>query len=180
MSKNINYDHAEHLHRFACWTAAAAVRRGFTNNEKVTQAIESIKLKELLNQLSGEDLTDESFIVHHKLWSKALEEELKKKVDNQEKVTYGRVAKIIAVYIKTCYVAPFPECQLSKIAHPPIDRILLTRLLDQGMLSKADMESWTKLDKDDYFKLVSKLRNLAPDAFWKLEYYWKPFVPQAG
>ncbi len=174
------YDHAEHLHRFGCWAAAAAVRRGFITNEKVAQAIESIKLQELLKQLNSEDLTDESFIAHHKVWSKALKEELKKKVDNQEKVTYGRVAKIIAVYIKTCYVVPFPECQLSKIAHPPIDRILLTRLLDQGMLSKADMESWTKLNKVGYFILVSKLRNLAPDAFWKLEYYWKPFVPKQG
>ena len=42
------------------------------------------------------------------------------------------------------------------------------------------MESWTNLNKVDYFRLVLKLRNLAPDEFWKLEYYWRPFYNQSG
>jgi len=91
------YNHSEHLHRFGCWAAAAAVRRGFTSNEKIIQAIESIKLRKQLIQLSGEDLSDESFTTHHKIWANGLIEELKKTVTTKEKVTYGRAAKIIAV-----------------------------------------------------------------------------------
>lgn len=93
--------------------------------------------------------------------------------------TYGRAAKIIAIYIKTVYVIRFPDSNISRFAHPPIDRILLTaiaahkfeglRFLDKG---------WTQFDENDYKSVISNLRNLKKQkslqAFWEIECFWNP------
>ncbi len=45
-----DYTPNEHLHNFACWTAAAAVRRGFTTNKVIADAIESSKLQIVVDE----------------------------------------------------------------------------------------------------------------------------------
>jgi hypothetical protein len=176
MSKNINYDHAEHLHRFACWTAAAAVRRAFVGNEVIAQVIEDINLKQELFEFKNVEPSAEKFDEKHKEYSKRLVTRLKELLNSQaekDKVTYGRAAKIIAIYIKTCYVIPDPECALSRVAHPPIDRILLTNLAKCKKIEKTEIITWTQVEQKDYFILIDRLRNLEPDHFWKLERYWQ-------
>ncbi|AEE54525.1 hypothetical protein Halhy_6710 (plasmid) [Haliscomenobacter hydrossis DSM 1100] len=176
MSKNINYDHAEHLHRFACWTAAAAVRRAFVGNEVIARVIEDINLKQELFELKKAEPSAEKFDEKHKEYSNRLVTRLKELLNSQaekDKVTYGRAAKIIAVYIKTCYVIPDPECALSRVAHPPIDRILLTNLSKCEKINFDKFPAWTKLSPKEYVELIKSLRRIEPDHFWKLERYWQ-------
>lgn len=176
MSKNINYDHAEHLHRFACWTAAAAVRRAFAGNEVIAQVIEDINLKQELFELKNVEPSAEKFDEKHKEYSYRLVTRLKELLNSQaekDKVTYGRAAKIIAIYIKTCYVIPDPECALSRVAHPPIDRILLSQISKCHKIFDDKLPNWTQLDQDKYTALINELRHIEPDHFWKLERYWQ-------
>ncbi|MBK6447178.1 MAG: hypothetical protein IPF81_18330 [Bacteroidetes bacterium] len=42
-----NYSFAEHVHRFAVWTAARAVQRNFTTTENIRKAIEQTELQNL-------------------------------------------------------------------------------------------------------------------------------------
>ncbi|WP_373549335.1 hypothetical protein [Haliscomenobacter sp.] len=178
MSKNTNYDHAEHLHRFACWTAAAAVRRAFAGNEVIAQVIEDVNLKQELSELNTEALSSEAFDETHNKLAKELIEVLKNRLESEaakEMVTYGRAAKIIAVYIKTCYVIPDPECALSRVAHPPIDRILLSTISKCHKIFDDQLPNWTQLDEVKYTALVKTLRRIEPDHFWKLERYWQSY-----
>lgn len=178
MSKNITYDHAEHLHRFACWTAAAAVRRAFAGNEVIAKVIEDVNLKQELSELNTEALSSESFDETHTKLANELIEVLKNRLESEaakKMVTYGRAAKIIAIYIKTCYVIPDPECALSRVAHPPIDRILLSQISKCHKIFDDKLPNWTQLDQDKYTALINELRHIEPDHFWKLERYWQSY-----
>jgi hypothetical protein len=161
------YDFTEHLHRYAVWTAARAAQRGFTTTKNIKQAIDATSLKELIHK---PEIAVGDFDGYHRECAKALISAFKKmKVD----ATYGRAAKIIAIYIKTAVILPNKgKSELSKIAHPPIDRILLKNVLPKG----DKIPNWTELDQKEYFELLKKIRAKIKaeemDANWKLEVYW--------
>jgi hypothetical protein len=161
------YDFTEHLHRYAVWTAARAAQRGFTTTKNIKQAIDATSLKELIHK---PEIAVGDFDGYHRECAKALIKAFKKmKVD----ASYGRIAKIIAIYIKTAVILPNKaKSELSKIAHPPIDRILLKNVLPKG----DKIPNWTELDKKKYFDLIKKIRAKIKaeemDANWKLEVYW--------
>ncbi len=100
--------------------------------------------------------------------------------NGQPNVTYGRVAKLVAVYLKSmAVVGPGANSSLSAVAHPPIDSILLKNLAsDETVVSpyKAHWKSlaWTKLNEAEYYTLVSELRSVLRDSdpWWTLEKYW--------
>lgn len=64
------------------------------------------------------------------------------------------------------------EGKLAEVAHPPIDRILLTNLRKKFKKIIPDKINWTKLNENQYYDLLAKLRTLPYDKFWQLEEYW--------
>jgi len=163
-----NYSFAEHVHRFAVWTAARAVQRNFTTTENIRKAIEQTELQNLFFR---KDINSpEQFDKFHKETCDKLITEFRK----QGMVpSYGRAAKIVAIYIKTVIVIPEKgKSKLSKIAHPPIDRILLHNLDSKYPELKLKSRNWTTLNKVEYFKLIKKFREDFGDCFWKIEVNW--------
>lgn len=163
-----DYSFTEHVHRFAVWTAARAVQRNFTKTKIIRKAIEQAELQNLFYR---KDINSpEKFDKFHKKTCDKLITEFRKlgKVPS-----YGRAAKIVAIYIKTAIVIPERgKSKLSKIAHPPIDRNLLRNLDPKYPELKLKSRSWTSLDKDEYFDLIQKFREDFGDCFWKIEVNW--------
>lgn len=95
--------------------------------------------------------------------------------------TYGRAAKLLAVYLKASVVlAGAHETPFGRLLHPPIDAILLRRLSSDSAHRSAlrapwRKTRWTKLDEDGYFQLVEEFRQVGLDqpAFWAIERYWE-------
>jgi hypothetical protein len=89
-------------------------------------------------------------------------------------VTFGRAAKLIAIYLKSVVVlGPGSETPFARIAHPPIDGILLRNLAASGDLdSEHKMEwaktKWTQLSEEQYYELIEQLRQA-------LGIRWTPF-----
>src|SRR5207237_4965917 len=110
-----NYTFDEHKHRYAIWTAARAVQRSFTTTHNIAKAINATGLK-CFSQ-SNEPITQNEYDTRHKQWSKIIIDVLD--------CSYGRAAKIIAIYLKTAVVLPTSGTANSLVIHPPLDRFLL-------------------------------------------------------
>jgi hypothetical protein len=170
----MTYTFNEHLHNYAVWAAARAVARNFTNTANVKSAIEKTELRSLLD--SNEKFTIASFDQFHRETSGKIIAHLKF-IDNEleKKATYGRAAKIIAIYIKTAIVIrDSGMSNLARIAHPPIDRILLTNANEKHKNLGLTTDNWTQLSEGKYFELIKKLRTIELEYFWELERYWSP------
>lgn len=169
----MSYTIIDHTHNFAVWTSAISVVRNFTKTPHIKSAIEHAELKKLLIDTSGIH-SAEDFDNFHKEKAKLIMDNLmeNKNVD-RSKISYGRAAKIIAIYIKTAIIIPNNgDCELSKFAHPPIDRILLSNLSKQYPDETTFNTSWTKLNDRNYFEIIGKLRNIEPNQLWRLEKHW--------
>ncbi len=165
-----DYNFYDHLHNYAVWTAARAVQRKFTKTKNIKSAIEATDLKELSQ--NPKSMTIEQFDNFHRITSHIIIEHLNKL---GIKASYGQAAKIIAIYLKTSLVIQDSgQSQISKIAHPPIDNILLTNLNRNFPSLGLKGIRWTQLSEENYFSLIGKLRSLNLDSFWKLEKYWQP------
>ncbi len=154
----MSYSFRDHLHNYAVWTAARAVLRNFTDTKSIKTAIEMTELPGLID--NGRVWTSEDFDNFHRETASKIISSLTT-IDNNllTKATYGRAAKIIAIYIKTIAVIRYSGMgNLSKIAHPPIDRILLTNANKDHRNLGLDKINWTQLNEIEYFKLIEKLR----------------------
>lgn len=168
------YTFTEHLHNYAVWTAARAVSRNFTDTRNIKSAIEKTDLKGLIE--NKQDFSIDSFDIFHRKTANIIINYFKS-VDNnlENKATYGRAAKIIAIYIKTiAVVRDSGISNLAKIAHPPIDSILLTNASKVYKEFGLNKTKWTKLTEVEYFELINKFRTIQFDYFWELEQYWSP------
>jgi len=168
----MSYTFADHLHNYSIWTAARAVQRGWKGAKTINikKAIESTELKDIESNLHILDLSD--FDNFHRLIAHKIIDSFK----GMGIITsYGRAAKIIAIYLKTSIVIHDSGIShISRQAHPPIDNILLTKL--DSMYPKFGFKGikWTQLTEEKYFTIISKLRTLNLDAFWKVEEFWYP------
>lgn len=124
---NTVYSHAEHLHRFACWTAARAAQRGWAGatTKTITKALEDTEFAANLQELFDSSPDSKMFDAWHSSIVQEIGEVLLKLDLEPKGITYGRIAKIIAVYIKTVYISAHPDSSLAEVAHPPVDAILL-------------------------------------------------------
>ena len=94
--------------------------------------------------------------------------------------SFGRAAKLVAVYLKTLIVVgPDGKSPAAGFIHPPIDRQLLQKIAktnsvpdDLRLLCRKT--SWTKIeDATKYDALIEELQKLTPAGeFWRLEEYW--------
>lgn len=122
-------------------------------------------------------VTEESFRKLHVMWCKSAEKIV---ADQNVGIDYGRIAKLIAIYIKSMIVnGPGHESALADVAHPPIDSYLLKELAKRTDVKDAAKKklwrnvTWTTLKDFEYYALIDTLKVLN-DAkpFWMLEKYW--------
>jgi hypothetical protein len=178
-----SYDLAEHRHRFAVWAAARAAQRGFTTVAPLRDALESTSIRTTLASESTRDVSRSSFDDLHRQWCASICAHLNGALVGN--VTYGRAAKLVAVYLKAI-VLMGAECDssLGHHMHPPIDRILLQALAASPRISSPHQAqwrkvAWTQLQDAGYYQLIDQLRAALPPEvpFWMLEEYWQPSEP---
>ena len=170
----MSYDLFEHRHRFAVWAAARASQRGFTSVDVLREALERSDIVRFVQNPESLETDEIAFLAHHRSWCTAVVERLQNR--GIANVSYGRAAKLIAVYLKAMIVVgPHATSSLASVAHPPIDRILLQNLPSSDVASpnksKWRVTTWTTLDAAGYYALVSELREvLAKNGpLWPLE-----------
>jgi hypothetical protein len=163
------YTFQEHCHNYSVWTSARAVQRSFTTTANIKRAIERSSLRRFAETDSA--ISESEFEAFHRKCSNEIIQSLRDQA--VDKVSYGRAAKIIAIYLKTSViVANTGNDKRSLIIHPPIDSILLKNLSDEILPKKITVTPWTLLDEDGYWSLVSQIKAL-PKAFnWTLEEHW--------
>lgn len=172
-----SYSLKKHRHRFALWAAARAAQRGWTRTDAISLALCEGKISDFSDDLCSRAFNQAEFDKRHADLCCSIMENLQSK--NIAKVTFGRVAKLVAIYFKVTVVLN-DGCPIDRkhAIHPPIDRILLTNLQAKKIVSclgeRGNLIAWTDLNKQDYISLISKLRGVLADAdgFWKLEEYW--------
>jgi hypothetical protein len=172
------YDLFEHRHRFSSWAAARATQRAFTKVENLRDAIGHCGIVSFLQNCDSMSADEATFKKQHKIWCRSIVDFLNSR--GIAKSTYGRAAKLVAVYLKSMVIiGPNANSPLASIAHPPIDSILLKNLSTSPDIEspyKKDWRSitWTKLDEQSYYDLVSQLRGClkAGEPFWSLERFW--------
>jgi hypothetical protein len=167
----VDYNFNQHRHNFAIWTAASAVRRAFTNNGNIKDVIENSDLRAFAeDSLKYAQVDFDKF--HDVTALKMIDSFHELGITN---ATYGRVSKIISIYLKTSIVlCNKGECDKSEVIHPPIDSILLKRI-GSGFqeLKSLKNQTWTAFNKDEYWKVVSQIRNQFSTFNWTLEEYWE-------
>lgn len=124
------YELFEHKHKFSVWAAARAAQRGFTNVDNLREALENCGVIEFIKDPASFEINEDEFRNCHTVWCNQIIDYLTRKgVKNS---TFGRAAKLIAVYLKSMFiVGGAAQCNLAKIAHPPIDRILLQNISEE-------------------------------------------------
>jgi hypothetical protein len=166
-----DYSFKRHLHNYSIWTAARAVQRSFTSTKKIKNAIDGSALQ----QFADDDkiITESDFEQFHRVCANRIINLLTQ--DDVSNATYGRAAKIIAIYLKTSVIIPNKgQCQRSNIIHPPIDGILLTALAADLGCTNIKFMPWTQLTETDYWSLVSQIKAIPRSFDWRLEKYWTP------
>ena len=176
-----DYSLGEHRHRFACWAAARAASRKLAggSNRAMRIALEDSALPGVL--LGPPQRWPQSAAEYdraHSRWCGDVVSSLHGQ--GVETATYGRAAKLVAVYVKAMIVCGGEaESALGQVAHPPIDRLLLQALARQSCFpSQLRQEwrrtSWTTLDVDGYDEVILSLREAGLDyqGFWRAERWW--------
>ncbi len=175
----LTYNIETHKHNFAVWTAARAVQRNFTNSKTIATAIQKSQLHSKVRELEMKNISEADFDI----WHRDIAKEILKAIPIKEKdirEPYGRAAKIIAIYIKTYHILGNPNSSLSSVAHPPVDRILLSGLFKKNKeFTKLDVSdtAWTNLTENAYFEVINELRiiqkKMEYEYFWMIESDWK-------
>lgn len=165
------YTFEEHRHRFAVWAAARAVQRSFTSVEILKSALEHSGVREYMESYMKEEISAEEYRKLHTRWCSEIMCQLKTALADNKKVTFGRVSKFIAMYIKSMVVIVDGSLPLSKVAYPPIDGIILNNLSKQNKYFKQ--LKWSQLDLEDYFEMIECIQKILGDKpMWMIEEYW--------
>src|SRR5438477_2940419 len=85
-------------------------------------ALERCGIVEFLGSASADETDEVSFRTLHEGWCRSIVHSLEA---HHTKATFGRAAKLIAVYLKSVVVLVRPDTSLARVAHPPFDFILL-------------------------------------------------------
>jgi len=174
------YDLAEHRHRFAVWAAARASQRGFTTVEILRDALEATDIRGVLTAVATLQLQEVDFETLHRRWCSSICSTLSHR--QIAKITYGRAAKLVAVYLKaTILMGEGWDTPFGRSMHPPIDRTLLQRLASSERVKSPHTAAWrsvnwTHLTESEYYRLIAQLREVIPDGkpFWVIEEHWQP------
>ncbi len=171
-----------HRHRFAAWAAARAAQRGFTSVGKLVEALEGCGVVEFASRVGKRRVSEAEFDAEHARWCERIMGRLKRR--GVQNVTFGRAAKLVAVYLKVMIViGPSGHAPVAGVVHPPIDRILLRGLarapgIPEPITREWARLNWTALDKRGYSRLIRQLRDCLGkgEAMWRLEKHLTPAV----
>lgn len=170
----IPYTIDTHKHNFAIWAASRAAQRGFTTVENLRNAAEACGIKEAVIQFGKTNVDPKEYDDWHTdICRQIIKYLLNAGVEN---TTYGRAAKLVAVYLKVIVViGGDPMCALARTAHPPIDRILLRNIAKTNpSLRRLAQVNWTTHSEAEYFDVINNLRNVLDEGspFWEMEKHW--------
>ena len=173
------YTIEEHLHRYACWTAARAASTSRFSNDEVAGFLLSCNLRENL-----EELRTKSIVTHeiYREWFLTQVNSLRscligyknvKNPDIHRVKEFGIAAKMVSIYIKTVEVMPSKGISpISMVAFPPIDSILLKKLQSEKEIDILNT-AWSGMGEKEFMEVIEKLKNImGGQPFWKLEYFW--------
>jgi hypothetical protein len=168
----------EHRHRFSSWAAARAAQRGSTDVATLVDALAACGVVNFVRTCDLNSVDVEAFDRLHGSWCRSIVRHLKSR--GAKGATFGRAAKLIAIYLKcTVVLGPGWRTKLAHVAHPPIDRILLSHLpsvVGESCDHKHRWASftWTKLSQKRYARLIRDLRQCicGSEPFWKIEQFW--------
>lgn len=170
----------DHKHNFAIWTSARAVQRNFTTTKIIGNAINNSNLQEEVITLEKSNILSEEYDLWHYKMAQKLIYNFPMKEGKSLKL-YGRAAKIIAIYLKTYHIVGNPTSSIAKVAHPPVDRVLLSNLYNENKdlkILNIKETAWTNINSDQYFEIIMALRNIQSknnfEYFWMMEYFWNP------
>lgn len=185
-TQSIKKDYAflEHKHRFAAWCAATAasaspkcrftVKQGFELLGRIgmaTKAQEQVwKQYQSFDDWHGKSCAD--------LMGEA-------KSNGMKGFSYGVAAKMINCYIKAFYIG---DQEVLSVAHPPIDRLLLSELAKKDYEGKRKIwyeyknKGWSTFTKDHYSEVIKALRSSKEleAEMWKVERYWLGYKEENG
>ena len=178
-----HYDLFEHRHRYAVWAAARAAQRGWSgaktlilvNGIEASGVVEVVRSDHLEWPSSAHD-----FDRAHRRWCETLMANLEEQ--NVEDVTFGRAAKLLAIYLKSMtIVGGHHESPFARVAAPPIDEILLKSLAADHSFDRKHRRlwrttKWTKMTTKEHEAIISSFRieGLDRPAFWMIKQYWTP------
>jgi len=172
----MTYSHFQHRHNFAVWCAARAVQRKFAKTPFLKEALEKSGVVEFIRQHENGIISQEDFDKLHAEWCDSIIKTWE--CMDVKGSSYGRAAKLLAVYIKSMIVIINGDRKLAEVAHPPIDRIILQNISkDKGIKHPHrpywKKVNWTELNKEQYLNLIRDFRSVFNDKpFWYLEQYW--------
>ena len=174
-----SYTTDHHSHNFAAWAAGRAAFRGFTNGDNIGETqFTNMLLNECglsgVNSVEGLPAPD-AFDASHKEWRN-------KMCEGRTRMTHGRAAKVINIYLKARFICS-SDTSHQKIAaiHPPIDAQLLQCLADNNFGSvghlwqKFHNQRWTKYSSTSYEAVISQIqKSMNGYPLWKIEAFWNP------
>jgi hypothetical protein len=175
-----SYDYFTHRHRFAAWAAARAAQRGLGGGSVacLISALEEADAPGVVLSILPTLASSDEFDGLHR---KTCRQILLALTGKCESVSYGRAAKLLAIYLKSMViVGPQITLPIASHIHPPIDDVLLKNInrdktLPKQLRKQCGGVRWTQLDEQAYFDLIGQLRKHQMDlpAFWMLERYWQ-------
>jgi hypothetical protein len=175
----VSYSLSEHRHRFAVWAAARAAQRGFTTINNLRHALEATDIRKVLATPGTLEISSAGFARLHRKWCSSICSSLSNR--HIANVTYGRAAKLVAVYLKTVIVmGADADSAFCRHLHPPIDRVLMRALASSAIESPHKAEwrfvNWTQLTATTYYELIRQLHETLPPntPFWTIEEFWQP------
>lgn len=171
----MKYSFEQHIHNYAVWTAARASQRGLTSTRKIREAIESSGLRrfaESANGLKRSSFSESNFNRFHKQTANQLIRNLHKA--GIRSASYGRAAKIIAIYLKTSVILRSKNKYILGLIHPPIDADVLKSLSRHNISKGLNSIKWTKMNEVQYWDLYKEVKAKTGSFDWSLEKYWNP------
>jgi hypothetical protein len=172
----MTYSHFRHKHNFAIWCAARAVQMGFAKSPILKEAIETSGVVEFVKHDAAKDLPQQEFDRQHENWCQTIMEFWEKNAVLG--ASYGRAAKLLAIYLKSMIVVQDNRHGLADVVHPPIDMIILQNISKDKNINHPHKQSWkyinwTQLDGPGYKQLIGDFRQIFEgEPFWVIEKYW--------
>ena len=166
------YNIQEHLHRYAIWAAGRAIHRGLKNFqvEILKEILNNIEVRQAIDEFLKNEVNNDSFENFHRNFANCI---ITKFNNKKITITYGRAAKIIAIYFKTTIIITEKgEGKFSNYIHPPIDKYLLRNLSKHFNMPRWKYLKWTKLNEQEYWQLIREIKQMDLQVNWKLEEFW--------
>src|SRR5436305_14124969 len=109
---SMQYSIYEHRHNFSMWAAARASQRRLTTVDTLRKALNSSEIVEFVRNHVTDKIDSDAFDSRHCSWCEGIVQFLlEARVAN---VTFGRAAKLVAVYLKSMVViGPFSDSDLA-------------------------------------------------------------------